>query len=171
MLCLPEHDFDDRQTGFLGMLIDQAGDVLRRGVAVHHENSLTVLPQRGQDGVVPAQKHGVIQIVVDPLLNLPLDLREIDQHAPRVKFRALQRDHSTTIVSVQMTALAIVIQQAVAVAKINFSCDSEHFVRMALSSPPLIRTAAARLSGRNLERDRRCAIEKIRGANVRFRVE
>jgi len=63
----------------------------------------------------------VIQIVVDPLLNLPLDLGEIDQHAPGVELRALQRDHRTTIVSVEMTALAVVVQQAVAIAKLDFS--------------------------------------------------
>ena len=110
MLGFPEQHLDDRQACLPGVLIDQAGDILGRRVAVHLEYALATFSQQGQEWIVATQQHVVVKVIVDPVLDLPLDLGEIDQHAPRVELRTLQRDHGTAGVPMQMTALALVIQ-------------------------------------------------------------
>src|SRR4051794_8777324 len=76
LLGLPEHDLDDRQSGLDGPLIDEAGDILGGRVLVHDEDALAVLPEDGEDRVVAPQQHVVIEVVVDPALDLGLDLDE-----------------------------------------------------------------------------------------------
>ena len=110
MLGFPEQHFDDRQACLPGVLIDQAGDILGRRVAVHLKYALTTFSQQWQEWIVATQQHVMVKVIVDPVLDAPLDLDEIHQHAPRVQFRTLQGDHSTAGVPMQMTALALVIQ-------------------------------------------------------------
>ena len=140
MLGFPEHDFDDGQAGLAGVLVDEPGDVLGRRVAVHHEDALAVLQEHGQDRVVTAEQHVVIQVLVDPLLHGLLDVAEIDEHPSRVELRALESDDCTAVVPVQMTAFSVVVEQAVAVTKLDLARDSKHdgLWLVSLASPEVI---------------------------------
>ena len=80
----------------------------------------------GQDRVVAAKQHVVIQVVVDPLLDGLLDVAKIDQHASRVEIRALEGDDGTAVVPMKVTAFAVVVEQPVAVAKLDLARDSKH---------------------------------------------
>jgi hypothetical protein len=109
MLGFPEHDFDHRKTTLPGVFKDQPGDILRCRIAVHHENTLSALTEHRQEGIVLAQQHVVIQVFVNPLLDRPLDIGEIDQHPPLIELRSLQGNHRTAIVTVEMTTLAVIV--------------------------------------------------------------
>ena len=126
MLGFPEQDLDDRQARLPGVFIDQPRDVLGRRVAVHLEYALTTFSQQGQEWIVATQQHVMVKMIVDPVLDLPLDLGEIDQHAARIELRALQGDHGTAGVPMQMTALALVIQQAMTITKLDLARHSKH---------------------------------------------
>ena len=64
---------------------DQAGDVLGRRVDLHHEDPLALGLEEGQDRVVVAEQHVVVQVLVDPALHGLLDVAEVDQHPPTVQ--------------------------------------------------------------------------------------
>ena len=109
MLCFPEQYLDDRQAGLPGVFIDQPCDVLGRRIAVHLENAFAAFSQQGQERIVTTQQHVVVKVILDPVLDLSLDLGEIDQHPAFIELGALHCDHRTARVSMQMTALALVI--------------------------------------------------------------
>jgi hypothetical protein len=44
---LPEHNFNDRQTGLFRLVEDQARNVLRRGVAVHDVHTFASVAENG----------------------------------------------------------------------------------------------------------------------------
>ena len=63
----------------------------------------------------------MIEILVDPAADLALDLREIEHHAVRIEVGGFEREHGAAVVSVQVAALAGIVQQPMAVAKVEFS--------------------------------------------------
>ena len=63
----------------------------------------------------------MIQIFVDPAADDPLDVIEIEHHAVRVEPRGIERQNRPTVVPVQMAALALVIQQPMAVTEVDFA--------------------------------------------------
>ena len=76
--------------------------------------------------IVSPQQHAVIEVVVDPLAHHALDVVEIQYHAARIELGRFDHNHRPPVVTVQMPALAVVIQQTMAVTKIDFTCDTEH---------------------------------------------
>ena len=68
----------------------------------------------------------VVEMVVDPAVDRSLDLRKIQHHAAIVKPRCLEGDAHPAVVPVQMPALALVMQEPMAVAEVDFSGNSEH---------------------------------------------
>ena len=93
MFGLPENDFHDGQAGFPGPLKDQAGDVFGRGIVIHDEDTLIVGEEDGKQGILAAKQQIVVQVLVDPFLDLLLDLAEVHQHAAPIEPGALERDH------------------------------------------------------------------------------
>jgi hypothetical protein len=126
MLGFPEQNLDDRQACLPGSLVNQPRDILSRRVAFHLEYALTAFAQQGQEWIVATQEHVVVKVFVDPKLNLPPDLGEIDQHPACIELRTLQGDHRTAGVTVQMTAFALVIQQAMTITKLDLARHSKH---------------------------------------------
>jgi hypothetical protein len=51
----------------------------------------------------------VIQVFVNPMLDRPLNLGEIDQHSPLIELSSLQGNHCAAIVTVKMTTLAVIV--------------------------------------------------------------
>jgi len=54
------------------------------------------------------------------------DVAEIDQHTPIIQFFTFQDNHCSTVVSVQFFALSIVIEQSMAIAKIDLLGHAVH---------------------------------------------
>src|SRR5271157_2934440 len=126
VLGLPEQNFDNWQTGVTGLLVDEPGDVLRRRVRLHHEDSLPALTEQRQQGIVAAEQHVVVQVLIDPALNLLLDLAEIDQYSPLIQLGALQGNQGPAVMTVEMAALALVVHQTVPVTEMDLAGDSKH---------------------------------------------
>ncbi len=72
------------------------------------------------------QDHAVIQIPVNPVLDHGFDFVEINHHAKRVKRLGDKLDFPLAVVAVQVAALALIIEKAMAVAKINLFGHAEH---------------------------------------------
>src|SRR5262249_51855065 len=60
------------------------------------------------------------------LLDGLLDVAEVDQHAPGVEMVPRQGDDRATVVAVKVAALSIVVQEPMAVAKVDLAGDSKH---------------------------------------------
>ena len=67
----------------------------------------------------------MIEVLVDPSADDTFDIRKIEHHAPFVERLRLDGDDRAAVMPVQITALAIVIEQPMAVAKVNFAGDAE----------------------------------------------
>lgn len=78
---LPESDFLDGQPHVPALFEDQPGDVLGGGIRLHHEDGLSMILQDGQQRIVDRQQHLVIQRLVDPGLQQPLDVSKVNQHS------------------------------------------------------------------------------------------
>jgi hypothetical protein len=126
VLGLPEQDLDDGETSFLGMFVNESGDILRGGIRVHLEYTFATFPQERQQRVVATEQHIVIEHFIDPALDFMLDLTKIYQHATRVEHRSLQSNHRPAIVPVEVPTLAGIIQQAMTITKIDFACYPKH---------------------------------------------
>ena len=67
----------------------------------------------------------MVEIVVDPGLDDIFDIGEIDNHAAVVGFVGFDIDFDATVVSVQVSTFAFVVEKAMPVAEID---DSGHLV-------------------------------------------
>ena len=68
----------------------------------------------------------MVEDIVDPTTYYVFDLSEIEDHAPIIELIGLERNHNSAVVAMQIAALAIVIEQAMTVAEINFSSHQIH---------------------------------------------
>ncbi len=82
--------------------------------------------QHGHGRIVAVEYHAVVQIFVDPAADHRFDLVEIEHHSLIVQRRGLDRNNRPAVMSVQMPALALVVQQPMAVTKIDFSGNAKH---------------------------------------------
>ena len=73
------------------------------------------------------QKHPVVQRLVDPGLKDLLDLRKVAHHSFFIESFGAQLDFHLAVVPVKIAAFAVIIQQPMAVAEMNFLRDPEHF--------------------------------------------
>src|SRR6266404_8976183 len=71
----------------------------------------------------------MIKCLVNPVLNGPLDIREIVYHPTDIKLVRLDAHLDSSVVAVQMPTLPVIIEQSVPVTKINMLCDAEHASR------------------------------------------
>ncbi len=69
----------------------------------------------------------MVEVIVDPGADRLFDVGKVEYHAAIVELGAFDRNHRTTIVAMQMAALAVVVEQAVAVTEVDFAGNSEHF--------------------------------------------
>ncbi len=131
MGCFPEHDLDDRQTGEARFVMNQAGDVFGRRITVHLEDPLTALPEHRQERVFTTEQHVMIEVFVDPRLNLALDFAEVDENATLIEGWAADRDDRAAIMTVQVAALAVVIEQTMSITEVNLADDAKTGLGMA----------------------------------------
>jgi hypothetical protein len=82
--------------------------------------------QIGDDRVILTEDHPVIELFVDPTTDHIFDIREIDDHPAVIEFVGLERNDNSTIVAVKMTALSLIVQKTMSIAKVNFSCHKIH---------------------------------------------
>src|SRR5262249_50833844 len=82
--------------------------------------------EQGQDGVVAVQQHAVVEVRVDPGADDAFDAREVHDHPQRVELAGFQRDDGAAVVAVQVAALAVVVEQAMAVTKTEFTRHAIH---------------------------------------------
>lgn len=68
----------------------------------------------------------MIQILVDPPLENPLNIREVENHPQFVKRIRLKSYKKSPIMTVQVTALALVLEQPMTITKINLACYAVH---------------------------------------------
>src|ERR1051325_3073448 len=122
----PESHFDDGKSLTQSEIENQLGDVFGRRVHVHQEDRFVLCFEMRQDGVVLVQDHAMIEVGVDPGADDALDGGEVDDHAERIEPIRLQGDDGAAVVPVQMPALAVVLQQAMAVAEADLARDLEH---------------------------------------------
>ena len=118
---LPQLDLADRKSARGGHVEDQLGDVLRSRTFVHQIQRLSQLLKHGHGGVRALENHAVVEVLVDPTVHDAFDLREIQHHAAIVQPRSLEGDDYPAVVSVQVAALARVVQQTVSVAEVDFT--------------------------------------------------
>ena len=95
----------------LGLVENQLGDVFRGWVLVQQVEWLAHFFEHGDHWVATAKDHAMVQVLVDPGAYRLLDVAEIQHHPPRVQLRSFNADHGPTVVAMQVTALAIVVQQ------------------------------------------------------------
>ena len=126
MRRFPEADFNDRHALLAGDIGDQLGDVFRRRIHVQQIHRLALLFQDRHDRVVAVQNHAVVEMIVDPAVDAALDLVEIDDHPLPVEALGLDGDDRPAVVAVQMPALALVMQEPMAVTEVDFSGNAEH---------------------------------------------
>src|SRR5262245_7477692 len=121
LLRFPQLALDDGKAATGGKFVDQAGEVFGGGALLHQKQWLALLSQDGDERVGLLQDQAVIELLVDPAADDALDLGEVEHHAAGVERRRSKRDHSPRAVAMEVAALAGVIQQPVAVAKVEFS--------------------------------------------------
>jgi hypothetical protein len=68
----------------------------------------------------------VVEFAFDPGPNDSLNVGEIDQHPPIVKLQSLERDDRPAVVTVQVFAFSLVIQQPMAITKVELLSHTEH---------------------------------------------
>ena len=118
---LPQADLDDRESMLGRHFENPLGDVLRRRVGVHQIDRFAQFFEHFHGGVGAIEDHAMVEILVDPTADDLLDLREVQHHAVRVEPRGVEGDDRAAVVSMQMAALARVVQQAVPVTEIDFA--------------------------------------------------
>ena len=126
VLRFPQRHLDDRQIVAHRVLEDHLGDVLGGRVHVQFHERFALPPQFRDHRIVAVQKHAVVECLVDPGAEDALDGCEIHDHAERVEDRRFERDDGPGVVPVQVSALPVVLEQAVAVTEVDFFRDSEH---------------------------------------------
>ena len=72
------------------------------------------------------QDHPVIQLIVNPTVHHALDVTKVEHHAAVVERRRFERNDHAAVVPMQVLALAIVIEQAMAVTKVDLTSDAKH---------------------------------------------
>ncbi len=117
----PQHGFHHGETCLAREFIDQSSDVFGRGILVHQEQWLAGFPQQIDKRIVFPQQHSMVQFLIDPSIDDPLDVPKVENHSPLVEILRLDGNNRPAIMSVEVPALAGVIHQAVAVAEVDFA--------------------------------------------------
>ncbi len=126
MLRFPQLNLDDGKALSDGIIVNETSDVLGRGIYLHDKNRLAQLAQERQCRVFFVQQHLVVKRGVDPGCDDFFDAREIHDHAKRIEPVGLEGNDRPPVMAMQMPALAVVVQQAMAVAKTNLARHTIH---------------------------------------------
>lgn len=118
--------FQDGKSFFRSMFINQPRDSFRGRIGIDDIDWFSQRAKHWQRGVLLAENHAVIEILINPAANFAFDIVKVEQHPPIVELCSLQDNHGTAIMAMQITALSLVIQQAMAVTEFNFLCNAIH---------------------------------------------
>ena len=109
------------------MVIDQLGNVLRGGIGIHHMDRFALTQKVGQHRIVTMQDHPMVKVLVDPLSHRVLEPAKINHHSQVVKLIGLKGDDRLAIVAMNVFSFAIILQKAMAIAKVDFPGHSVHW--------------------------------------------
>ena len=123
---LPHRDSDHRQSLLARLIEDQPRDALDSRIAVDDEDRLAELLERRHQRIVVAQDHLVIELAIDPALDDPLDVAEVADHVAVVERAGPHLDLRRRVVAVRVLADAVVVEQPMAVAEVDFLRDRVH---------------------------------------------
>ena len=123
----PESGLDDGETVLLREFKDQASDILCGGILIQQVHWLVQLSEDWHHRVVPPEDHAMVQVIVDPAGHDLLDIREVDHHPSLIKFFRCNLDDCPTVMAMQVFTFAFVVQEPMAVAKVDFAGNMEHF--------------------------------------------
>src|SRR5690606_37570879 len=118
---LPKPGFDDRKALRGREVEDELGDVFGRGVEIDEVERFAQLFQGRHRRVVAPQNHAVVEIFVDPAAHHSFDVGKIEHHAAPVELGGLDYNYGPPAVAMQMAAFSLVVEQAVAIAKIDLT--------------------------------------------------
>src|SRR5262249_45553017 len=82
--------------------------------------------QDGDERIAGLEDEAVVEGLVEPAADHTLQDGEIDHHALSVQGRSFEGDENPAIVPVQVPALALVLEQAVAIAERQLARHPEH---------------------------------------------
>ena len=97
--------------------------MLHRGIALDDEHRLAEPLQRSHQRIVFAQDHLVIELFINPSLHDTLDVAEVADHVAIVERAGSHFNLGNGVVAMRVLADAVIIEQAVAVAELNFLRD------------------------------------------------
>lgn len=89
--------------------MDQLGDVLRGRVHVDQVDRFARLDEEFCGRVASGQNHTVVEVLVDPVAQLPLNQPEVYDHPIVVQRLGLESDHHPAVVTVQEPTFSLVI--------------------------------------------------------------
>jgi hypothetical protein len=105
------------------IVIDNPGNVFCGRIGVHQITGLPIGLENGDNGIVPMEKHLVIQLGVNPGLNHIVNVAKVHHHASMVKIFADNVYFHPTVVSMEVAALTFIVEQAMAVAELDMFGD------------------------------------------------
>jgi hypothetical protein len=97
----------------------QAGNALRRRIAVEQIHRFPHLLKSLRQGIVVPQDHPVVEFPIDPILDETLDVAEIDDHVAPIQRLRTDLDLGDRVVAVRVFAQTVVVEQAMAVTKFD----------------------------------------------------
>ena len=120
----PKLDLHDREA--LGGRIFKISRAMFSAVGIGTPSGTSARPaaQQRHRRIVAVQEHAVVEVLVDPAAT-PLDVAEVEHHAPRVQAGRLQRNDRPAVVAMQVPALSLVVQQPMAVAEVDLTGDCD----------------------------------------------
>ena len=113
------------------MIEDQPRNPLDGRIAVDDEDRFAELLERRDERVVVTEDHLVIELAIDPALDDPLDVAEVADHVAVVERVGAHLDLRRGVVAVRVLADAVVVEQPVAVAEVDFLGDRVHTCSLA----------------------------------------
>jgi hypothetical protein len=123
---LPDLDLIYRQFLLNTVIVDQAGDRLGGRIGVKKKHRFAQFLQWFYERVIPPEEHLVVDCLIDPILDDPLEVVKLEEDVTPVQLLTSQVDLHLPIVSMRVHAGAIVIHQPVAVTEMDFLANVVH---------------------------------------------
>lgn len=105
---------------------DVFGDILAVGFSSNRYSGSPVSRKIGTAGSSRCSNMRWSKLSSIHWLTTRIDVGKVEHHAAVVELGCFDGDDGPTVVAVQILALAVVVEQPMAVAEINLACDAKH---------------------------------------------
>lgn len=122
----PQPRFHNRKAAGHREFVDQLGDILCGWIVFHQKQRFAKSLQHLNHRITLAKQHPVIEILVNPACNHAFEVRKIEDHPAIIERWRFERNDDSPVMPVQMFAFAIVIQQTMAVTKVDLTRNAKH---------------------------------------------